>query len=61
VREALATLPWVEQETVKADVDKKEVRFGVKDPKEFNFKEVQEAIGKQGFNEVNLLAGPAVK
>jgi hypothetical protein len=60
VREALSTLPWVEQDSVQANVDKKEVRFAVKDPKEFDLKAVQAAIGDKGFKEVNLLAGPGV-
>jgi len=61
VRDALGTLPWVEQSSIKADVEAKEVRFVVKDPKDFDLKAVQSAIGAKGFSEVNLLAGPAAK
>jgi hypothetical protein len=58
VREALATLPWVEQESVKADVPSRKVTFAVKDVHKFSFEEVKEALKQQDFNDVELISAP---
>ena len=49
MRKALGTLPWVEHATVETDVDKREVRFNLKDKGAFNQDEVKEALKAQGF------------
>jgi len=58
VRKALATLPWVEHDTVQTDVDAREVRFNLKDKKAFNEEAVKEALKGQGFKEVTVKSAP---
>lgn len=58
VRKALATLPWVEQSSIKADVATKEVRFGLRDKAAFNMEAIQDALEQQNFPDVELLDGP---
>ena len=43
MRKALATLPWVEQETVQTDVPTREVRFNVKDKAAWSEADVKKA------------------
>jgi hypothetical protein len=59
VRAALKTLPWVEQDTVKADVYNRKVTFGVTDPGEFDEKALKDALGAQNFHEVTVKSGPS--
>jgi hypothetical protein len=61
VREALASLPCVEQESIDADVTSHEVTFTVTDPGKFDFNEVKDALRKQDFNEVELISAPKAK
>ena len=58
MRDALATLPWVEKDSIQTDVDKREVRFDLKDKKGFNEEEVKGALKKQGFPEVTVRSVP---
>jgi len=58
VRAALKALPWVEQDSVRTDVSKREVRFGLRDKKDFDFEQVKEALARKGYKEVELVAGP---
>ena len=58
MRKALGTLPWVEQASVVTDVDRREVRFNLKDQSAFNLDEAKRALKTQGFAEVELSAGP---
>jgi hypothetical protein len=59
VRKALSTLPWVEQGTMVADTKKQEVRFAVKDKKDFNLDELKQAIEeKTPFKLGKVLKGP---
>ena len=44
MRDALATLPWVEKETFSADRATKRVRIGVNDKKLFDFNQIQDAL-----------------
>jgi hypothetical protein len=58
VRSALATLPWVEQASVQTDVNKREVRFDLKDKSAFDVAAVTKALKGQGFPDVKLKTGP---
>jgi hypothetical protein len=52
VRTALATLPWVEQETIQTNVDTQEVRFNLKDKTAWNEEAVTKALKDQNFSKV---------
>jgi hypothetical protein len=58
VRAALATLPWVEQDSITADVATRMVTFAVKDKSKFNMEQVKEALKEQHYSEVELISGP---
>jgi hypothetical protein len=58
VRHALGTLPWVEHASIQTDVDRREVRFDLKDKKGFNEEQAKEALKKQGFPEVTVRSLP---
>jgi hypothetical protein len=58
VRNALGTLPWVEQDSIQIDTTKHELRFNLKDKSAFNLDAVKSALKAQGFDTVELLAGP---
>jgi hypothetical protein len=58
VRKALGTLPWVEQASIQTDVDRREVRFNLKDKSAFNLDAVKTALKGQRFSEVELKSGP---
>jgi hypothetical protein len=54
VRRALATLPWVEQESIQMDFKTRELRFGVNDKSKFNAQEVKNALKAEGFADAEL-------
>ena len=58
MRAALGTLPWVEQDSVQTDVDKREVRFNLKDKKGFQEEEVRKALKAEGFREMTVRSVP---
>jgi hypothetical protein len=58
VRSALATLPWVEQASVVTDVDRREVRFNLKEKNAFKEAEVIKALQDQRFPEVTVKSAP---
>jgi hypothetical protein len=58
VRAALATLPWVEQGSVNADVPSRKVMFNVKDAGSFDFEKIKDALNEQGFDDTELVAAP---
>jgi hypothetical protein len=58
VRNALGTLPWVEHDSIQTDVDKREVRFDLKDKKGFNEEEVRKALKEKGFPELTVRSTP---
>jgi hypothetical protein len=58
VRSALGTLPWVEQATIQTDVNRREVRFNLADRSRFSAAEVKQALGRQGFAQADVTAGP---
>lgn len=57
--QALASLPWVEPGSIKADGKKRQAKFTVTDPAKFNMDEVKRALGDRYGGGVKLLAGPA--
>jgi hypothetical protein len=58
VSDALASLPWVEPGSIKADGKKRQAKFTVADPAKFNMDEVKRALGDRYSGGVKLLAGP---
>lgn len=58
MRDALKTLPWVEQGSIQTDVSKREVRFDLKDKTAFREEEVSKALKDQGFREMTVRSGP---
>jgi hypothetical protein len=58
VRNALDTLPWVEHASIQTDVDRREVRFNLKDRKAFDEEAVRKALQDQGFREVTVRSAP---
>lgn len=58
MRSALATLPWVEQETIQTNVGKREVRFNLKDKTAWNEEALRKALKGQNFSEVTVKAAP---
>ena len=58
MRKALGTLPWVEHDSVQTDVDKREVRFNLKDKKAFKEEEVRKALADQRFKEMTVTSAP---
>ena len=55
MRNALGTLPCVEQGTIQTDIPKREVRFDLKDKKGFNEEAARAALKEQGFKEMTVL------
>ena len=61
MQSAIATLPWVETASIKTDAGKKQVRFTVKDAKQFNDEAVIAALKEKGSkygSGAKKLAGP---
>ena len=56
---ALKTLPWVEPDSIQADVPAREVKFTVKDKQEFDLQAVKDALAKENFHAVTLKSGPS--
>jgi hypothetical protein len=50
VHDALATLPWVEKDSVKVNFSQKLATFNVTDPKKFNLEQAQGALSEAGSN-----------
>lgn len=57
----LATLPWVEQDSIKTNGKVRQAKFTVKDPARFNMNEVEQALGDRYGGGVKLLAGPTTQ
>jgi len=58
VRKALGTLPWVEQDSIQTDVDKREVRFNIKGKQAFDEQAVKAALKAQRFPDVTVKSAP---
>jgi hypothetical protein len=57
-KQALASLPWVDQKNVQADVTKQEVRFGVSDMAKFDETQLLDAFKKKDFDRVAVVSRP---
>ena len=58
MRKALGTLPWVEQASIQTDVNKRQVRFNLKDKSAWSADEVKNALKNQGFPTVEVKSAP---
>jgi hypothetical protein len=58
VAEALATLPWVEPDSIRPDPKARQVRFTVRDRPAFDMEALRAATAKKGYSKVTLLTGP---
>ena len=61
---AIATLPWVETDSIKTEPSKRQVKFTVKDPKQFDEKAVLAALkgaGEKYSSGATKLSGPTEK
>lgn len=64
MRDAIATLPWVETSTIKTDSAKMQVKFTAKDPKQFDDEAVKAALKEKGSkysSGATKLSGPSEK
>jgi type IV secretory pathway component VirB8 len=61
VRDALATLPWVETSTIDANRDLRQVKFTVKDKSQFDLEACKKVIATAGYDYTKLLVGPTEK
>jgi hypothetical protein len=61
VRDALRTLPWVEQETIEPDRSSRTVKFGINDASKFNVEELSETLGPRYGRGMEVLQGPEKK
>ncbi len=55
---ALATLPWVESDSIQPDRNKRQVKFKVKDKKQFDFEAVKKVLADKGYDSAKVLTGP---
>jgi hypothetical protein len=60
VREALASLPWVDKDTIQTDIKTQIVKFTVKDANQFNLDQVKQVLAAKAkrFADVKLISGP---
>ena len=58
MRAALGTLPWVEHDSIQADIKRQEVRFNLKDKSQFNADAVKKALATQRFANVTVKSAP---
>ncbi len=60
-KRALASLPWVDQTSVQANVETQEVRFRVTDAKQYDTEQLQAAFAKVRFTDTKVLHSPAAR
>ena len=58
MRAALATLPWVEQQSIQTDIPTREVRFNLKDKSAWKEDAVRAALKAKSFPEVTVKSPP---
>ena len=58
MRQALATLPWVETDTIVTDRKTRQARITAKSKAAFNLNEVKSALGDRYDDGVVVLTGP---
>lgn len=56
--EALATLPWVEPASIRADRNTRQVKFTVKDRAQFDFQKLKDTLRDVDYPGTKLLTGP---
>ena len=56
--DALATLPWVEQGSIKADRASRSVRFGINDKKLFSLEEIRTTLAAKYQGGLAVASGP---
>jgi hypothetical protein len=61
VRAALATLPWVESDSIQPDKDKMQVKFTVADQKSYDEAAIVDVLKKKGYDGAKRLIGPTDK
>jgi copper chaperone CopZ len=61
VAEALATIPWIEAESIRADRKTRQVIFTVKDRAQFDMETVKDKVAKAGYAGSKLLTSPTEK
>jgi hypothetical protein len=59
VRDALATLPWVEQRTIAADRGSRTVTFGINDRSKFSLDKIKQALAPRYRKGLALVEGPS--
>jgi hypothetical protein len=59
VRDALATLPWVEQRTIDADRGTHTVTFGVNDRSKFSMDKIKQALAPRYRRGLAIVEGPS--
>ncbi len=57
-KKALSGLPWVDQNSVSADVTTQKVTFGVSDMSKFDEKQLSEAFRGVNFNQITVVSRP---
>ena len=55
MRDALATLPWVEADSIQADRRTRQVKFTVRDRGQFDFDTIATTLSKAGYPRATLL------
>jgi hypothetical protein len=58
VRQALATLPWVEQASIQTDIPTRKVRFNLTDKTAWSEEQVRSALKNKSFPDVTVLTAP---
>jgi hypothetical protein len=58
VRDALATLPWVEKDSIEASRSTKKVVFGIKDKSQFDLDKLKATLSKKYQTGLRLEDGP---
>lgn len=59
MRAALATLPWVEKDSIRTSLAKQEATFGFKKKEEFNLDDVKRVIEKSPkYKVTGVVSGP---
>jgi hypothetical protein len=61
VSAALATLPWVEQGSIKADRFSRSVKFGINDKQLFDLEEIRNTLPSKYRDGLELVSGPETK
>lgn len=58
MRQALATLPWVEQASIQTDIPTRQVRFNLTDKTAWSEEQVRSALKAKSFPDVTVLTAP---